>query len=233
MKYLLPGAALAVAFSLIIPLPVEAEENPWLIRGRVIGVLPDEDGALTTGGSALAGSNVDISNQYVPELDISYFFNDNIAVELILATSRHDVKATGVTVGPLTNATVDLGNVWALPPTLTLQYHFDTGGAFKPYVGAGINATLFYNEDTGSVADSIDYDSSIGPALQLGFDYDMDGVPGGWLFNVDVKKVWMQSDVTVDLTSALGSSLGLTSVIVNADVDLDPLIIGVGFGYKY
>ncbi len=96
-----------------------------------------------------------------------------------------------------------------------------------------MNATFFFNEDEGPVADSIDYDPSIGPALQVGFDYDMDGEEGGWLFNFDVKKVWINTDVTVDLTSALGETLGASEVLVDADVDIDPLIVGVGFGYKF
>ena len=204
------------------------DDNPWMVRGRVIAVLPDEGANLTVANAALPGG-VDIGDQYVPELDITYFFNDNIAAELILGVTPHDVKATNVTVaGVLDDATIDLGDVWLLPPTLTLQYHFDTGSAFKPYVGAGVNATFFFNEDKGPTADSIDYDNSFGPALQVGFDYDLDGVPGGWAFNADIKKIWINSDVTIDFSSALGA--GTT---VNADVDIDPLVVGLGLGYKF
>ena len=214
-------------------MPALADEGDWMVRGRVIGVLPDESAALSVGGAKLPGS-VDIGDQYVPELDITYFFTKNIAAELILGVTPHDVKATGVTVpGVLDAATVDLGDVWLLPPTLTLQYHFDTGGAFKPYVGAGVNATFFFNEDEGPVADGIEYDPTIGFALQAGFDYDLDGEPGGWAFNADVKKVWIEPEVTVDLTSALGPSLGAETVKVNADVEINPVIVGLGLGYRF
>ncbi|MEE2877798.1 MAG: OmpW family outer membrane protein [Pseudomonadota bacterium] len=214
-------------------MPALADEGDWMVRGRVIGVLPDESAALSVGGTNLPGS-VDIGDQYVPELDITYFFTKNIAAELILGVTPHDVKATGVTVpGVLDAATVDLGDVWLLPPTLTLQYHFDTGGAFKPYVGAGVNATFFFNEDEGPVADGIEYDPTIGFALQAGFDYDLDGEPGGWAFNADVKKVWIEPEVTVDLTSALGPSLGAETVKVNADVEINPVIVGLGLGYRF
>ncbi|WP_084398101.1 OmpW/AlkL family protein [Henriciella aquimarina] len=208
-------------------------DNPWMVRVRAIGVLPDEGADLSVGGSGLPGT-VDISDQYVPELDITYFFTKHIAAELILGVTPHDVKATNVTVpGVLDDATVDLGDVWLLPPTLTLQYHFDTGSSFKPYVGAGVNATFFFDEDAGDVADGIDYDPSVGFALQAGADYDLDGVPGGWALNVDVKKVWIEPDVKVDLTSALGPSLDAEQVMVNADVDINPVIVGVGLGYKF
>ncbi len=226
MKKLLLATALAGAAWMGSVPAASAEDNPWMVRVRAIGVMPDESGDLSVGGAALAG-DVDIGDQYVPELDITYFFTDKIAAELILGVTPHDVKAVNVTVpGALTDATVDLGDVWLLPPTLTLQYHFDTGSAFKPYVGAGVNATFFFNEDKGPVADGIDYDPSFGPALQVGFDYDLDGQPGGWAFNADVKKIWINTDVTVDFTTALGAT-------VDADVDINPLVVGLGFGYKF
>jgi len=227
-------AGLAAATAFVSTAPAFAEPGDWMVRGRVIGVLPDEGADLSVGGTALAGS-VDIDDQYVPELDITYFFTDRIAAELILGVTPHDVTATNVTVpGVLTDAQIDLGDVWLLPPTLTLQYHFDTGSAFKPYVGAGVNATFFFNEDEGPVADGIEYDPTIGFALQAGFDYDLDGVPGGWAFNADVKKVWIEPDVEVNLTSALGAALGgAPSVKVNADVEINPVIAGLGFGYRF
>ena len=223
MKRLFCAALLASATWTTIAGVAAADDNPWMVRGRVIGVLPSESADLSVAGARLGG-DVDISDEYVPELDITYFFNKNIAAELILATAQHDVTATNV--AAVGGADVKLGDVWVLPPTVTLQYHFTDMGQFKPYVGAGINATLFYNEDEGSTADNIDYDPSFGPALQIGFDYDLDGQPGGWAFNADVKKIWINTDVTVDFTTALGAT-------VDADVDINPLVVGLGFGYKF
>lgn len=226
-------AGLAAATALVSTAPAFAEPGDWMVRGRVLGVLPDESGELSVGNTRLPGT-VDIGDQYVPELDITYFFTDQIAAELILGVTPHDVKATNVTIpGVMTNATVDLGDVWLLPPTLTLQYHFDTGSAYKPYVGAGVNATFFFNEDEGPVADAIDYDPTVGFALQAGFDYDLDGVEGGWAFNADIKKVWIEPDVKVNLTSALAPALGTASVNVNADVQINPVIVGLGLGYRF
>ena len=205
-----------------------AQDNPWQVRGRILGVYPDESGDLKVGGAALAG-DVDINAGYVPELDITYFFTKNIAAELILGVTPHDVKATGVTVpGVLTDATIDLGDVTLLPPTLTLQYHFKNDSKFTPYIGAGINYTLFFDENAGPVADDISYGESIGGALQAGVDVDLDGVDGGWLLNVDIKKIWINSDVDVDFSSALGAG-----TVVKANVDINPTVLGVGFGYKF
>lgn len=226
MKRFLATALLAGAAMTGFAGFAQAEDNPWMVRARVISVMPDDAGALSVGGTRLPGS-VSIGDQYVPGLDITYFFTRNLAAELILGVTPHDVKATSVSVpDALTNASIDLGDVWLLPPTLTLQYHFRNDSGWKPYVGAGVNATFFFNEDAGPVADGIDYDTSFGPALQVGFDYDLDGQPGGWALNFDVKKVWINTDVAVDFTAALGAK-------VNADVDINPLIIGVGLGYKF
>ncbi len=226
MKKLLLAALMTSSAFAGFASTASAEDNPWMLRARVIGVLPDESGTLAVGNTRLVGG-VDIGTQYVPEFDITYFFTDKIAAELILGVTPHDVKAKQVTVpGALTNANIDLGDVWLLPPTLTLQYHFKNGSQFKPYVGACVNATFFFNEDEGAVADGIDYDPSFGPALQAGFDYDLDGKEGGFALNVDVKKIWINTDVKVDFTTALGAT-------VNADVDINPLVVGVGLAYKY
>lgn len=226
MKRILLTALLASGTLYTLAPTASAETGDWMVRGRILAVLPDESADLSVAGTALAG-DADIGDQYVPELDITYFFTDNIAVELILAVTPHDVAAVNVTVpGALTDATVELGDVWLLPPTVTLQYHFSEMGAFKPYVGAGVNATVFFDEDPGEVADAIDYDESFGFALQAGFDYDLDGEPGGWAFNADVKKIWISTDVTVDFTTALGAT-------VDAEVDINPWVVGLGLGYRF
>lgn len=186
------------------------DKERWIIRARALMVEPDESANI----SAIGGT-VDIDEQYVPELDFTYFFTRNVAAELILATTPHDVTAINTAAGQ-----VDLGSVWLLPPTLTLQYHFmpDNEG-FRPYVGAGVNYTHFYGEDKGAV-NSIDYDDSFGYALQAGFDY---GINENWAFNMDVKKVMINTDVSIQS--------GATPI--RADVDIDPWIFGLGLAYRF
>lgn len=179
----------------------------WLIRLRGINVDPDEKGTpMPIGGGVSGDSNI------VPELDFSYFFTKNIAAELILATTKHEMRAHGTSLGNL-----DLGSVWLLPPTLTLQYHFCPDQRIKPYVGAGINYTVFYNEDSGAMS-SIDYDDGFGYVWQAGVDFALDD---HWVLNGDVKKVYLNTDASIN-----GGG-------VTADVDLDPWIIGVGLGYRF
>ncbi|TPN84032.1 OmpW/AlkL family protein [Aquimarina algicola] len=184
----------------------------WQVRLRGLVVTPDESASI--GG---IGGDVDISTAFVPELDFTYFFTKNWAAELILATANHDVEAISTAAGD-----IDLGDVWLLPPTLTLQYHFNEG-KFKPYVGAGINYTFFYSADEGPVADDIEYDNNVGFALQAGLDFALND---RWFLNADVKKLFLQTDVTINATSALGAT-------VEADVDINPWLFGIGVGYKF
>jgi outer membrane protein len=201
--------ALVAASAVAVPVKAEftTQAGDIMVRGRVLDVVPTESADISIGG------DVDINNHIVPEVDFSYFFTSNIAVEVIAAITPHDVGAHGTALGNL-----DLGSVWLLPPTVTAQYHFNTNTPFKPYLGAGVNYTHFFGADEGSSIASIDYDNSFGPALQAGLDYAIDD---HWVVNVDVKKIWINSDVKVN-----GGA-------VTADVDINPLVIGVGVGYKF
>jgi len=181
--------------------------NKWQIRFRLISVIPDAD-------DDLDGVEVTLSTAVVPELDFTYFFTENWAAELILGTTKHNVG-----VDEDGSEVADLGHVWLLPPTLNLQYHF-TGGTVKPYLGAGINYTIFYGIDEGEVVD-IDYDSSVGFSLQGGLDYDLNDK---WFLNFDIKKLFLKTDVSVDVGE---------EEILPVDVDINPLIIGLGVGMRF
>ena len=148
LKQTLMIAAGATAMTLMPVVNAMASdvENPWMVRLRGLYVTPDESGTTSING------DVEIDAGVVPELDISYFLTENFALELILAVTPHDVAVAGSAVGD-----IDLGDVWLLPPTITAQYHFNPRGDFRPYIGAGINYTVFFGEDEGLTADAIDY----------------------------------------------------------------------------
>ncbi len=202
-------SAAALIMAGITSVSAAKEAGDLLMRGRAIYVVPDEDATTSIGG------NVGINNDIVPELDFTYFVTDNIGVELILATTKHHVTAVDTALG----ASASLGSVMLLPPTLTLQYHFNPKGDFSPYIGAGVNYTFYYDESApGGAITDIDYDDGFGVALQAGFDYKIDEK---WSFNVDVKKIWLNTDVKVN-----GGA-------VTADVDIQPWIFGVGVGYTF
>ncbi|MBO9167466.1 OmpW family protein [Rhizobium sp. L245/93] len=185
-------------------------QSPWQIRLRALGVIPRDSGRF----DGIDGSGLSFSNTVIPELDVSYFFNDNIAVELILGTTKSTVHGQG-SISSLGN----IGKTWMLPPTLTLQYHVTSLGAFRPYVGAGINYTMFYNQ-SGNSADSLNVKNTFGVAFQAGFDYMLDQ---HWGLNVDVKKLILRPD----FDATVGGSH------VSGKANLDPLMIGTGITYRF
>jgi outer membrane protein len=177
--------------------------NDVLIRLRAISIQPQ-----VSAGGALGTLGVDVNNAIVPELDFTYMIRDDLGVELILGTSRQQVTSN---IG-------GLGGVGVLPPTLLLQYHFNHAGRVRPYVGAGLNYTYFYNDKlkAGDTPVSIKR-SSFGPALQAGVDVQ---VARNLFVNADVKKIWMRTSA-----SAGGTDLG--------SLKIDPWVIGLGVGMKF
>jgi outer membrane protein len=174
-----------------------------LVRLRAISIMPDVSTTQT-----LSALNVGVNNAIVPELDLTYMIRDYLGVELILGTSRHQV----------TSSLGNLGGVNVLPPTLLLQYHFNHAGRVRPYLGAGLNYTLFYNNGLSAGGQSIGVSNhSFGPALQAGVDVQ---VTRTLFVNADIKKVWMHTDATLG-----GQSLGR--------LNIDPLIVGVGVGMRF
>lgn len=212
---LLLSTAAAAAFALTTTASAQdftpKSKGTWVVDLRLTDVAPDESGNILTNAGVDTGLNVEVSDSVVPTLGIQYFFTDNIAGELILGTSNHEIKA----VGPATN--VKVHETWVIPPVATLQYHFAPEARFSPYVGAGINGMIFYSGDDKN-GFTVDLDDGIGWALQAGADY---AVQGPWALNVDVKKVFFNTDAKIN-GGALKSS-----------VDLDPWVVSVGFGRRF
>ena len=200
-------AALAVMTSLapIVAQAQSSSENPWMVRVRAVDLL----WANGQSGSIVQGANVKAKDQIIPELDVSYFFTKNIAAELVLTYPQSIQIDAGGT---------KLGTIKALPPSLLLQYHFTNFGAFKPYVGAGVNYTIFSSRNNlGGGAYSVD-SSSFGAVGQVGMDYMFDK---NWGFNVDIKYATMSTNVT----DIAGANVG--------KLTLNPWMPAVGVTYKF
>jgi outer membrane protein len=206
---LLAAGLLACAAMPALAEGVDFAAGTWLVRGRVIGVLPDPTSTIST-----IGGSVKIADYFVPEVDFTYFLTDQIAVELIAATSKHAVKAVGTAAG-----TVNLGSSWILPPTLTVQWHPMPKASFSPYVGAGVNYTFFYNAKVpGGLIQNVSYKNGASAAVQAGIDI---AIAPRWSLNLDYKRLFLSTTANVNRG------------FVIAKVDIDPSILGVGFGYKF
>jgi outer membrane protein len=174
-----------------------------LVRLRAISIMPD-----VRTNQSLSALNVGVNNAIVPELDLTYMIRDYLGVELILGTSRHQ----------LSSSLGNLGGVNVLPPTLLLQYHFNHAGRIRPYVGAGLNYTLFYNNGLNAGGQPISITNhSFGPALQAGVDVQ---VTKSLFVNADIKKIWMHTDASLG-----GQSLGR--------LNIDPVVVGLGVGMRF
>ena len=189
LSTLLSGAAFAQ----------QTTEGPWMVRARAVH--------LDSANRDSTGLGISMNNKWIPEVDVSYFFSPNVALELVLTVPQKQTLTSSVL-----NAKV--GTFKHLPPTLLAQYHFPMNG-FKPYVGAGINYTRFSSVDLAPGV-TLDKDSW-GGALQVGVDIPLSK---SLYLNLDLKKVMIRTDVKV-----AGAKIG--------EFKVDPLLVGVGLGWRF
>jgi outer membrane protein len=196
----------AAAASALVTLPAAAQSGDtgnWLVRGRAL--------YLDSANKDSTGLGLSVNNKLFPEVDISWFATPNLAVELILTyPQKHDIRSNGVVIGELKH----------LPPTLLGQYHFTGLGGFRPYVGAGLNVTFisgvkFVPAVQAALNPRVEK-RSVGFAVQAGVDVPV----GGWLLNVDVKKVRLEADIFAGSTKA-----GVFKI--------DPTLFSVGLGKRF
>jgi len=192
------GLMAALSFNAI------AQESPWMVRVRATNL--NWDNGQTSTVQAL---DVNAKDKTIPEFDISYFFNKNIAAELVLTyPQKVDLRA----------GSTKIAEVKALPPTLLLQYHFTDFGPLKPYVGAGVNYTRFSSyKDLNSGLNTSADKSSVGLAAQVGADYML---TKNWGINLDVKYIKIKTEVY-----SAGTHVG--------NLDLSPIATSVGVTYKF
>lgn len=198
----------------------QAKQGDVIVRARAINVMPQDKSDPVLPG--LPADKVKVGDTITPELDFTYMITDNIGVEAIAGTSRHTVKGVGPNLG---GAKLLETNV--LPPTVTLQYHFAPEGAVRPYVGAGVNYSLFFNTkaqgDLVAAAGKTDVKmkKSFGWAVQAGVDVPLNDKV---FLNLDVKYIDLDTKATL-YTQHLGRQ--------SVKVDINPIVVGVGIGTKF
>lgn len=229
--------------------------QPFQVRLRATAIIPDgkttvyDKSGLTLPlvnlsagpGSQIFGSGAKVSTAVIPELDLTYYFTKNIAIEAICCLSYHKVTGAGVLSG------LDVAKTWVFPPTILLQYHFTNFGAFQPYIGVGVNFTAYLGAKAGNnwaqfitpvgplgfnTVSNVSIGSSWGVAGQVGFDYMFNQ---NWGLNVDLKRIMMQPTAhgTVVNSTLLGLGSPLAFVPFRAKVNIDPWVVSAGITYRF
>jgi outer membrane protein len=197
--------ALPLAFALLAAAGAAHAQDSgnWLVRARALH--------LDSANKDSTGLNLSVNNKTFPEVDFSYFFSPNFAAELVLTyPQKHDIRSNGAKIGTLKH----------LPPTLLGQYHFTGLGGFRPYLGAGVNYTIFsdvqFDPAVVAALQPRIKKHSVGLALQVGVDVPV----GGWLLNFDLKKVKLETDVYAGANKA-------------GTFKVDPVLFSVGLGKRF
>jgi outer membrane protein W/outer membrane protein OmpA-like peptidoglycan-associated protein len=223
-RYLIP---LAVAAALALPVTAQAQEGTWepgkwLFRVGLSQINPENEN-LDVSGVFGADTWVVVDSDVSPTATVEYMITKNIGTELLVAwpfTHGIDLKTPG--------GNSRVGNVDVLPPVLSLNWHFNPNGMWRPYVGAGINYTMFSGEETrGPISGTrLSLDDSIGAAGQVGIDIG----EREWFLNLNVRYIDMSSDAEL---RGVDDGEGGTTTLDLGSVDLNPMIYGVHVGYRF
>lgn len=191
--------ALLAAAALAAPAHAQSAGDMTLGFGVALVAPKDDNGTL-------AGADATVSDNARPSITFEYFLRDNLGVEVLGALPfKHSVYLAGGYAGETKQ----------LPPTVSLNYHFQTGGKFTPFVGLGVNYTKFF--ETSSPLGDLKIDDSFGLAAHLGVDY---AVSDKAALRLDLRYVDIDSDVTLD-----GANIG--------KVEIDPLVTGISYVIKF
>jgi len=224
-------AALAMAVGLSQAAAAGDNNGNFMVRVLGAGIITQDDltslrsvSGLPVSDLKAAGFDASVSDEVVPAATLTYFLNKNLALELLCCFAQHKVDLKAPAGFEALSGSV--AETWIFPPAVTLQYHFDGMGPIKPYIGAGVQYIAFFSEKTASntlQASSVDIDGAFGATIQAGVDIAMGG---GWYLNADVKKTWLDTTVTWRNSAVTGGD-------IVAKVDLDPLIVSAGLGYRF
>ena len=217
------------------------EPGDMIVRAGVATVSPDagSDGIAipALGIDPISGTSVDVGDDTQLGLTFTYMYTSNFGVEVLASTPfthsiSADLNAAGLGVAPV-------GETSHLPPTISaVWYPIGSKAPFKPYLGAGLNYTMFFDTSVSPVLEGVvgglaglpeapqldmDLEDSLGLALQAGLDYAIDDA---WHVNASIRWVDINTDATIT-NKALGK------VITVNNVEIDPWVYQVNIGYKF
>ena len=237
-------ASLLVGVTLATPV-LAHEAGQWIVRGGVGTVMPKDDNLSLGTFDLVVPPDVDLTvNNSAVQVDdgtsltlsFTYMFTDNWAFDVLGSWPfKHDVdieaSITDNILGGTTSGSLPFGEVEHLPPTFSVQYHFTPDAEFQPFVGLGLNYTIFLSEDldpSWPPLGIVDYslDDSFGLAAQVGADWMLNEE---WLLNFDIRWINIESDLKVTLDD--GVSAPITGTL--GTVEIDPWVFAINIGYRF
>jgi len=224
VKNILTSSVLSVL--MLSPVVLANQAGDIVVRGGITSVVPDAGKAPILLGGAESTMTLMVDDNTQLGLNCVYFYDSNWAFELLAATPfTHDVTIQDK------NSVLDvdgalLGKVTQLPPTLSALYYFNTDSKFKPYVGLGVNYTIFFDEKFEPAPKSLgltdlQLEGSFGLSAQIGADYH---ITDKWHINASVRYIDIKSDATFDVG---GQNIG------KAKIDVNPMVYSLMLGYKF
>ncbi len=201
------SCALAAAVAAVATPALAQSKGDWTLGVGVHQVNPKSDNGKLAGGTLA----VDVDSDVKPTITGEYFIADNVGIEVLAALPfKHDININGLG---------RVGSTKHLPPVVSIQYHFNSKGKVSPFLGAGINYTTFFSEDTtGALAGSkLKLEDSWGLAAHAGIDF---AVADKSSIRVDLRWIDIDSKVKLD-----GQKLGT--------VNIDPLVYGVAYVHRF
>ncbi|WP_105246202.1 OmpW/AlkL family protein [Psychrobacter sp. Marseille-P5312] len=203
----LQSLVLAAATALTMTSAFAVPAGTWTVAAGAHYVDPKSDN-----GTLNNGLSVDVDGDVRPTISGEYFIADNVGVELLAAIPfHHDITLTDA------NGNEVDAKTQHLPPTLSVQYHFDGYNMpmnVKPFVGVGVNYTTFFKERVylGNGND-LELDDSVGVAGHIGLDIPYAPTES---FRIDARYMDIKTDASLN-----GDKIG--------EVDISPWVYGVAF----
>lgn len=193
------------------------DAGDWIVRVGASNVDPDDpNGEINIPDAGKLDVNIDDDTSVT--FNGTYMWTKHVGIELLAALPfEHDIKVEGLG---------KVGSTKHLPPTLSVQWHFLPDSRFQPYVGAGINWTIFFDDGEDGVLEELggelelDDQSSFGLAGQIGADIMLND---NWFINADLRYIKIDNEAKV--------TLGEDQLGVN--VDIDPFVYGLHVGYRF
>lgn len=217
------ASSLALAAILGLAAPAQAwEAGDWVVWAGASNIDPKSDnGSLDLTGLGLGTPEIEVDSQIGVTFGFTYLMTENWGLDVLAALPyTHDIELAGVG---------KVGEVSHLPPTVSLQYRFLPDSSFQPYLGAGLNVTLFFDEEaSGALKEDLGGDlsvdsSSFGFAAQAGFDFLFNEQ---WFLKAEVRWIDINTDADVSVTTPVNAT-------VSTEVEIDPIVYGLHLGYRF